>query len=140
LNRRKIAPLAPAEAGPQNVVRENPSQKKVAPPVTVHPEVGGEAGPPVPHRHRVRHVADRLRRGVPQTPYIDKPMRTHTLMQAIARANCAAWQTVCRPFKHSPALLGLVILTAKKAMPAKEAGQTWPLRAYLAKKSFNFSP
>ena len=44
-------------------------------------------GASVPRRHRLRHVADRLRRGVPSTLYIDKPMKAHTLMQAIARAN-----------------------------------------------------
>jgi hypothetical protein len=35
-------------------------------------------------------------------------------------------------------LHGLAIQPAKKAMPEKGAGQAWPLRAYLAKKRFNF--
>jgi type I restriction enzyme R subunit len=36
---------------------------------------------------RARHVADRLRCAVLHTMYVDKPMKGHNLMQAIARVN-----------------------------------------------------
>ncbi len=54
---------------------------------------------PVPDRNRARHVADRLRRALADTMYVDKPMRGHGLMQAIARVN--------RVFRDKPG--GLVV-------------------------------
>ena len=54
---------------------------------------------PVPDRDRARHVADRLRRALLSTMYVDKPMHGHGLMQAIARVN--------RVFRDKPG--GLVV-------------------------------
>jgi type I restriction enzyme R subunit len=48
---------------------------------------------------RARHVADRLRCACCHTMYVDKPMKGHNLMQAIARVN--------RVFKNKPG--GLVV-------------------------------
>ena len=39
----------------------------------------------VPRGHRLRDVAHGIRRGCLSTLYVDKPMKAHTLMQAIAR-------------------------------------------------------
>ena len=70
---------------------------------------------PVQDRDRPRHVADRLRCALPPHHVLDKPMRGHGLMQAIARVN--------RVFKDKPG--GLVVDYLGLAHELKQALATY---------------